>query len=124
MTIRTILAAAASVAALASPAVVHAQSAADLNDARQYAALEGFQGYPAFRDDEARIRQQIRDGRADGSLTAEQASDFRAELSRIQDDEALNFRDNGWTLPDYVRSGLRDNLDDLASAIDDARQPG
>ncbi len=123
MTIRTFLAAAASIAVLASPALVHAQSAEDLADARQYAAVEGFHGYPVFRGDEARIREQIRDGRADGSLTTAQADDFRAELSRIQDDEALNFRDNGWELPDYVRSGLQDNLDDLSSAIDTARAP-
>src|SRR4051812_34424897 len=106
MTIRTFLAAAASVAALSAPAYALAQPAGDIAAARDYASLEGFHGYPELRPQTERIRDQIRQGRADGSLSIEQARDFRAELARIQDDEALNFRDRGWTLPTSVRQDL------------------
>jgi hypothetical protein len=124
MTIRTFLAAAASVAALSAPAYALAQSAGDISAARDYAVLEGFHGYPELRAEKDRIRDQIRQGRDDGSLSLDQARDFRAELARIQDDEALNFRDSGWTLPVNVRQDLRASLDDLSEAVDDARTPG
>lgn len=124
MTIRTFLTAAAGVAALSVPAYALAQSAGDIAAARDYAVLEGFHGYPELRPQTDRIRDQIRQGRTDGSLSMEQARDFRAELARIQDDEALNFRDSGWNLPVSVRRDLRASLDDLSEAIDDARIPG
>jgi hypothetical protein len=124
MTIRTFLAAAASVAALSAPAYALAQTAGDISAARDYAVIEGFHGYPELRPQTERIRDQIRQGRADGSLSLDQARDFRTELARIQDDEALNFRDTGWNLPVSMRQDLRASLDDLSDAIDDARVPG
>lgn len=124
MALRTFLAAAASIAALSSPALVHAQAYGDVTQARQYAALEGFRGYPEFRADKMRIREQIRMGLGDGSISAEQARVFRAQLAQIQDDEALQFRDHGWSLTPGDRQELRASLDDLAGAVDDVRDSG
>ena len=121
MTLRTFLVAAAGVAALSSPTFVHAQTYGEVAAARQYAALEGFRGYPEFRADKMRIREHIRLGVADGSITMEQARVFRAQLAQIQDDEALNFRDHGWSLTIGERQDLRASLNDLADAVDDVR---
>lgn len=120
MMIRTLVIAAAGAASLLIPVIAPAQT---VPEARAYAALEGFNGYPELRSDTDRIRDQIRLGVRDGSLTLDQARDFRSELARIQDDEAVRFRDFGWSLPAPERQDLRASLDDLSDAIDEARAP-
>lgn len=87
------------------------------NDGGRY----GFRGYPEFRGEKDHILGEIREGLDEGWLGEDQARAFNWRLRRIQQEEASEFREHGWTLPDNDRAEIGSDLHQLDRAIDEAR---
>jgi hypothetical protein len=65
-----------------------------------------FNGYPEFRGEQAHIRSEIREGFDDGWL---------------DEDQAREFHEHRWRLPDGDRAEIRADLHALDQAVDEAR---
>jgi hypothetical protein len=127
MSVKTSVLIAASLAALAAPAIASAQSwggwgAADYNRSdysRGYGY--GFSGYPQFRDEKAHIRAEIRQGLDEGWLDQGDAGRLYSQLRWVQQREAREFREHGWSLPSWDQQAIRSNLDQIDHQVDQAR---
>jgi hypothetical protein len=81
-----------------------------------------FAGYPEFRQIEAHIGHEIREGLERDQLDPEDARDLFAQLRQIRMREQQEFRTHGWDLPNDDREHFRDALDRLDHLVDTTRQ--
>ena len=80
-----------------------------------------FRDYPEFRGEIAHLRSEIREGVEEGWLGDDQARAMSWRLRRIQQQEAGEFREHGWNLPDDDRDDIRGRLNALDQQIDQQR---
>jgi hypothetical protein len=85
------------------------------------AAPVGFDGYPEFRGQEARIRAAIADGVRDDDIDRADAADLYAQLNGIRAQESRTYRLHGWNLSYGDRASLRSQLDQLDREVDRIR---
>jgi hypothetical protein len=81
-----------------------------------------FTGYPEFRQIEAHIGHEIREGLERDQLDRDDAWDLFAQLRQIRLREQQEFQAHGWDLPDDDRADLRSALDRLDHLVDTTRQ--
>ena len=123
---------AASLLALAAPAVASAQPGSGDRpfsgyggygdrDRGDYDHRPAFQGFPEFAAEKFHIRQEIRQGRYQGWLRDWSAERLSDGLRRIEDQERREFQEHGWHLPGGDRARIRASLDQLDRAVDRAR---
>ena len=89
-----------------------------------YYGRTGGWDYPQFRDVSWHIRSEIQQGLRDGWLDADRADEFTRQLRRIQYQEMAEYREHGWSLPQWRRDAIRDRFDRLDHALDWARERG
>ena len=127
MSLKTPLLIAASVAALAAPAIASAQSwwgwgGGDYGRSDSYRSDDyGFSGYPQFRDEKAHVRAEIRQGLEEGWLDQGDAGRLYGQLRWVQQREAREFRAHGWSLPPWDQQAIRSSLDQIDRQVDRAR---
>jgi hypothetical protein len=89
-----------------------------------YYGRTGSWDYPQFRDVSWHIRSEIQQGLREGWLDEDRADAFSRQLRGIQHQEMAEYREHGWSLPQWDREAIRDRFDRLDHALDWARDRG
>ena len=108
-------------AAVALAGAAHAQGYYGQGNGYQagdYYAHRGTWDLPEFRNVSWHIRSEIQQGLRDGWLDQDRAGDFYRQLRGIQAQEMAEYREHGWSLPQWDRDSIRDRFDHLDRALD------